>query len=180
MVRHEKRLSVVELAITCWGVLGVVILVGQALLRLVPLAVEPIQKDQLNTWQWGLFVGWGLFNAYAEGYRGFHKAFSPRVVARAFHLARHPRPLHVLFAPLFCMALFHARRKNLVIAWTLCSFIVLAIVAIRRLPQPWRGIVDVGVVTGLSVGLLSLLFFFVQALRGSVPHTDRLPAGEVS
>jgi hypothetical protein len=175
MPKSDKRLSLGQAAIVAWGVFGVLLLVGQALVRLLPLAVEPVVKQQLSGGQWALYLSWGLFNSYAEGYRGFHKGFSPRVVARAFHLAQNPRPLHVVFAPFFCMALFHARRKNLIMSWTLLSFILLAIVLIRQLPQPWRGIVDVGVVAGLAVGLLSLLYIFVRAVGGWIPTTDSLP-----
>ena len=34
--------------------------------------------------------------------------------------------------------------------------------------QPWRGIVDLGVVIGLSMGILSLWFFAFQALSQEV------------
>ena len=45
------------------------------------------------------------------------------------------------------------------------------------LPQPWRGIVDVGVVIGLGWGALATLALFVAALRGhQEPETDSLPA----
>ena len=42
------------------------------------------------------------------------------------------------------------------------SFVLL----VRLLPQPWRGIVDVGVVAGLVVGVLSI-FYYVLQLRQS-------------
>ena len=170
-----EPLSLGEIAIASWGVLGVLALLGQALYRLTPLAMEPIQQQLMNGWQWCLYIGWGLFNCYAEGYRGFQKAFSPRVVARAVHVARHPKPLHVLLAPLFCMALFHAKKKNLILAWGLLVFIVVAVIIIRQLAQPWRGIVDIGVVLGLAWGAVSIVVFFVNALRGRVPETDSLP-----
>jgi hypothetical protein len=35
-----------------------------------------------------------------------------------------------------------------------------------RMPQPWRGILDGGVVVGLAAGTLSILYFFSRALRG--------------
>ena len=111
-----SKLSPSSLAIAFWGVGGVILLVGQAIWRLMPLAIEPLLDGSMSSWQLGIYVGWTLFNAYAEGYRGFQRSFSPRVVGRAFHLARHPRPLFVLFAPAFCMALFHAKRKNLILA----------------------------------------------------------------
>ena len=71
--------------------------------RLTPIAIEPIQANQLGTFHWFVMIAWILINAYAEGYRGFHKRYSPRTVARAFYLVDNPTPLRVIFAPLFCM-----------------------------------------------------------------------------
>lgn len=172
-----SRLRPAELAIAVWGVAGVLALLGQALLRLTPLALEPIERGMLGPGHWALYLGWTVFNAYAEGYRGFQRAFVPRVVARAFHLARHPRPVHVALAPLFCMALFHARRRDLVRSWVLLIAIVCLVIVIRLLPQPWRGIIDAGVVAGLGWGAAALLIVFVRAVAtGEVPETDSLPA----
>ena len=172
----DRGLSPRVVAIAVWGVAGVLALLAQALIRLTPLAIEPLEKQMLNSWQLVLYVVWAVCNAYAEGYRGFQKSFSPRVVARALHLGRNPRPIHVLFAPAFCMALFHAKRKNLMLSWGLTTFIVLAVILIRHLPQPWRGIVDVGVVVGLVWGAISIVVIFARAVTGRhEPTTDSLP-----
>ena len=172
----SRRWSAAELAIAGWGVAGIVGLLVQALVRLTPLALEPIEKGMLTPGHWALYLGWSAFNAYAEGYRGFQKAFVPRVVARAAYLARNPTLLRVLLAPLFCMAMFHARRKNLILSWGLVGIIVALVIAIRFLPQPWRGIVDAGVVVGLGWGTLALLVAVSRALvTGRIPPTDSLP-----
>jgi hypothetical protein len=82
----------------------------------------------------------------------------------------------VLLGPMFCMALFHARRRNLIVAWTLLGGIILLVTLVRMLPQPWRGIVDAGVVVGLVWGTLSILVFFARAIfMGVVPEDDSLP-----
>lgn len=148
-----------------WGVLGVMVLVTQPLFRLAPLALEAIEGG-LSALQWGLLVAWVAINAHAEGYRGFHCKFSPRVIARAEYLRAHPRPLWVALAPFFCMSLFHASRRGLVVARSLVVMIVLLVIAIRWLDQPWRGIVDAGVVVGLGLGLLSLGYWLVRSLLG--------------
>lgn len=166
--------------IALWGVAGVLALLVQAVYRLAPLAVEPVLEGTMSTGQWVLYVAWTIFNAYAEGYRGFQKAFAPRVVARAVHLGRHPRPLHVILAPMFCMAMFHARRKNLILAWGLLTGIVLLVMAVRMLPQPWRGIVDVGVVVGLVWGIVSIVAMFARALLANVvPDDQSLPPPQI-
>jgi hypothetical protein len=171
----QPRLSAVQIAIASWGVFGVLALLGQAMWRLTPLALEPLQQGMMTGFQWALYISWAVFNAYAEGYRGFQRSFSPRVVARAIHLSHHPKALHVALAPLFCMGLFHAKRRRLIASWVLTGVIILLIIVIRQIPQPWRGIVDVGVVVGLAWGALSIIALFVRALGGNVPENDSLP-----
>lgn len=155
-----------------WGLVGVVVLLGSAILRLTPVAAAAI-GDGLSRLQLVLLVAWVIFMAWSEGYRGFQRAFSPRVVVRAMHLARHPQPLHVLLAPLFCMSLFHASRRRLIASWVLLFAILVLVLAVKKLQQPWRGIVDAGVVVGLGWGLVSLLVFLLRALSGRPP---RVPA----
>lgn len=154
--------------IVAWGVFGVCLLLGQALWRLGPLALEAVQMD-LSTLQWVLLGVWVPLMAHAEGYRGFHRRFSPRVVARARALAEDPRPWFVVFAPAFCMSLFHASRRGLIVARSVFGGIIVLIVAVRMLPQPWRGIVDAGVVVGIGIGTLSLLYYYARSLGGAEP-----------
>ncbi len=155
-----------------WGVLGVVALLSQAVVRLSPMAWEALSMP-LTPVQWvalGVFVP---FMAYSEGYKGFQKAFSPRVVARGLWLRANPRPLLVLLAPAFCMGLVHATRKRLTVSWIITIMVVLLIMGVRQVDQPWRGIVDAGVVVGLSWGLLAIAGWVMAALLGKdnpMPH----------
>ena len=64
-----------------WGIAGVVVLLSTAVIRLWPIAMEALQAP-LTIIQRVFLVGWVIFMAYTEGYRGFQKAFSPRVVSR--------------------------------------------------------------------------------------------------
>lgn len=153
-------------AIAAWGVLGVVVVLVSAIARLLPLAIEPLQTG-MTGFQWALYVGWSLFNLYAEGYKGFQKAFVPRVVARSFYVAQHRRPLHVALAPIFCMGLFFASRKRLILSWGIVIGVTTLVALVRGLDQPWRGIVDAGVVIGLAYGTASLLLAFAAVLRGA-------------
>jgi hypothetical protein len=154
-----------------WGVLGVVGLLSQALLRLTPLAIDAL-RGGLTPVQWVVLIVWVLLNAHAEGYRGFHRRFSPRVIARAQHLAEHHTPLRVVFAPLFCMSLFGASRRGKIVARSVTSGIIVLVLIVRALDQPWRGIIDAGVVVGLGLGMLSLLYFAVRAVLGHPPAID--------
>ncbi|MCH9686597.1 MAG: hypothetical protein K0V04_34510 [Deltaproteobacteria bacterium] len=151
-----------------WGLLGVAALLLQALTRLTPMAVEAL-SGELTVVQWIVVGVWVPVMAHAEGYRGFHTRFSPRVVARAQVLREDPRPLWVVFAPLFCMSLFHASRRGLLVARILVAAITLLVIGVRQLDQPWRGIIDAGVVVGLAIGLLSIGYHLVRALGGHAP-----------
>lgn len=165
--------------VAVWGVGGVMLLLVQALGRLTALAWQAIAGG-LTGLQWAVLVGWVLLNAHAEGYRGFHCRFSPRVIARARHLTRHPTPLRVALAPLYCMSLFGASRRGVIVARSVLAGIVVLVITVRMLDQPWRGIIDAGVVVGLGIGALSVLYFAGQALRGlPLPQGPDLPEREV-
>ena len=148
-----------------WGIAGCFALFGRAIWTLTPVAVEPLRQG-MTAVQWGLWGAWVVFMIYSEGYRGIHQKFAPRLVVRAVALAHNPRPLHVILAPAFCMGLFHATRKRLIVSWCVLLGIVSLVVAVRHLEQPWRGIVDGGVVIGLALGALSILYHAYRGLRG--------------
>ncbi|WP_309399219.1 hypothetical protein [Cerasicoccus maritimus] len=148
-----------------WGLGGVFLFIGSAVYRLTPNALEAMQGE-LTSMQWAVAIVWTLFMLVSEGYRGFQKQFSPRVVARSKYLSANPKPVHVLFAPFFCMAFFHATKKRKIVTWCLTLGIVMLIVLVRQLEQPWRGIVDLGVVLGLVYGLVWIAIFAVQCYSG--------------
>jgi hypothetical protein len=161
-----------------WGLGGAAALLARAILRLTPVAWEAVTRFEPGVLGWSLAVPWVLLLGYFEGYKGFQRGFAPRVVLRAAHLARRPRPLHALLAPLFCMGLIHASRRRLVTGWSLVGMVVALVWGVHHLAQPWRGLVDAGVVLGLTWGLVALVTFAVRALLGDVPRVSAdLPAG---
>lgn len=158
-----------------WGLTGVCALLGSALWRLGPIAVDALQQP-LSTVQWVFVVGFVGFMAYAEGYKGFQKAFSPRVVVRADWLRTHATPLLTVLAPAVCMGLVHATRKRRIVSWSITTMVVGLIVGVRQLPSPWRGLVDAGVVVGLTWGLVAIGGWLVYAARGgTVPVPADVP-----
>ena len=159
-------------AVAIWGVLGFALILIQALYGLYPLAVEPIQAGMLSPLHVVIYVAWIAFMAYSEGYKGFQKQMSPRVAVRSMYAARNPRPLLVLLAPLFVMGLFHATRRRLITSWVILIAVVILVIGVRQLDQPWRGIVDGGVVVGLGWGLAATLYYSVLALIGRVPDVS--------
>lgn len=148
-----------------WGIVGVIALLGHAIWRLTPKALETFTFE-LTVVQWVVLGVVVLFMAYSEGYKGFQKAFSPRVASRALHVGQRSVVAQVL-SPIFCMALFDATKKRLIVSWVLVTMIVLLIISVSFLSDPWRGIVDVGVVVGLGWGLLATLAHFFRALGGA-------------
>lgn len=166
-------------AVAVWGVLGFSLLLVRAIWSLTPLALEPLLSGSLSTLQGGLYVLWVGFMAYSEGYRGFQRKVAPRVAVRAMYAATHPRPVLVALAPLFCMGLFHATRKRLIVSWIVLVGVVTMVVLVRYLDQPWRGIVDGGVVVGLLWGLIAIVWYFARSLMGRPPAVSpEVPARE--
>jgi len=168
-----------------WGVLGVVAVLGNAIRRLLPIALEPFGKaagaaGAFTPALWAQYIGFALFMAYAEGYKGFQLKFSPLVVKRAFTLSssgpagQAPAPLwHKLLAAPYSMGLFHASRKRKAVSWGLALGIVGLVKLVKGLAYPYRSIVDAGVVVGLSYGALSIAAIYARALvSGQAPDVD--------
>ena len=117
-----------------------------------------------------------LWFAYVEGYKGFQLKFSPLVVSRSLTL--HPRspPHHLLLAPLYSMGMFHATKKRMIVSWSVTLGVAALVAGVKRMPYPWRNIVDAGVVVGLSWGMLSILIGYIMAcIKGESPADPSLP-----
>lgn len=147
-----------------WGIAGVAGVLVYAATSLLRLALEAVRLG-LAPAEWALFLLSVGGMAWAEGYRGFQQRFSPRVAARAWHLYRQPTLTRALLAPLFCSGFFGATPRILRLTWIGAGLIVLAVVLVDRLPQPWRGILDAGVVAGLLWGTVALLVAAVRTFR---------------
>lgn len=146
-----------------WGLLGVIALLAYAVYRLFLISVDAFSVP-FNGIHWLLFIGNTLFMAWSEGYKGFQKSFSPKVAARARDLLDNPRLLPVLLAPLYCMHFFDSSRRQLLTTYLLTVMIVVLIIIFHMLDQPWRGILDAGVVVGLSWGIVTILTSSVKEL----------------
>lgn len=160
-----------------WGVGGILALLLFAIFRLGGVALE-LSAYSLAPWQWGAMIGWTGYMVWAEGYKGFHLAFAPRVVVRANYLANNPRLSHILLAPLFCMGYIHATPKRRLMSIGLTSMIICFVLLVRMLPQPWRGLVDAGVVAGLIFGVGSIFYYLLQLKQlgaGQLPVPADVP-----
>lgn len=152
-----------------WGITGVILLLSAAVYRLMPRVLE-LGEHELGAGHWLLLVGFVLFMLYSEGYKGFHLNFSPRVVARAAGLQQSNQLLLHILAPLVCMGYLYATRKRRIISCVITTAIVLLVWGVSQLAQPWRGIIDAGVVFGLAVGIGSIIWHWLcRDLRGISP-----------
>jgi hypothetical protein len=147
-------------------------LLAQAILRLSAITWEALASGEMTSLQYGLCAVWSLMNAYMEGYRGFQKKFVPRVLARAHHVALHPEPLTATLAPLYAMAFFRAAPRAKIAAWGVTGLVLIAITLVRGIAQPWRGIIDAGVVVGLTWGVVALAVGILARLSGQTPAGD--------
>ncbi|MBI4651379.1 hypothetical protein HY745_08880 [Candidatus Desantisbacteria bacterium] len=145
-----------------WGLSGVMILLISAVYRLSIPALE-IFNYKLLWYQWVILILNVFFFTFVKGYLGFQRGFSPRVAARARYLKEHTVFINSILAPLFCMGYFKASRKRKIIAVSLTTAIIIMIILVRKLPQPWRGIIDFGVIAGLLWGIVSLIVFGYRA-----------------
>jgi hypothetical protein len=144
-----------------WGLAGVVAILGDAVVRIWPYTREAVGHG-LTRWQWVSLIGWVAAMVVGEGYRGFQKQFSPRVTTRRIGLLQHGRGIDLLLAPLYCIGYFHAGRRQVISSWSLTAGITLLVIAVRNIAQPWRGIVDAGVLAGLGYGLATVIGFAIQ------------------
>jgi len=107
-----------------------------------------------------------VFMAWSEGWRGFQRSFSPRVAARLKWLRDNPATVRVVFAPLFAVGYFGATRERLIGIYALTAASVVLIVVVHLLPQPWPAALDIGVILGLTWGIVSTLACAWRALGG--------------
>ena len=148
-----------------WGIGGIAGVLVFAALSLGRYAQEAVVAG-LEPAEWLVLVVNAALMAWAEGYRGFHQRFSPRVAARALNLYLQPTVLRLMLAPLFCAGYFGATVRLRRSVWIGTGGILLAVLVFNQLPQPWRGILDAGVLVGMVWGTVTLLVMGWVTFRG--------------
>ena len=159
-------------ALATWGIFQVITMLSQSIYRLYPIAAQPFHDNSLSHTQWTAYAFWVLIMLYSEGYKGFHQKYSPLVVRRAFSISDRANPFNLILSGPFSMGLFDATRKRLIVSWAMVVGIVLMVVLVRKLPYPYRAIIDGGVVAGLTAGAASVIVLYVRALLGHLPEVD--------
>jgi hypothetical protein len=155
-------------SVSTFGLVVVAITLGEASLRLGARALATLHSG-LNLQEYALFFLSVAAFGYGEGYRALHGRFVPHVIERAILLARSDKRgvRGYAIAALYVLCLVHAERRALVKAWISVALIVCAVVIVKALPEPYRGIIDAGVAVALAIGLGSLVSGFVAAVRST-------------
>lgn len=153
-----------SLAAPLWAMVGVSLLFAEPTLRLGVRAARTVAAG-LRPGEWAGLVVIASVLLYTEGRRALQKRLAPKVVQRALALGRQPSLGAVALAPLYVLSLVGAGWRELSRAWLGVALIAAAVVIVRMLPAPWRGIVDGGVSLALLWGLVSLWVQFVSAVR---------------
>jgi hypothetical protein len=160
------RKMIARRALGLWGVLQVVSIIGNAIKRVLPIAMQPFQQDDLKPLEWAMYVAWSFYMIYMEGYKAFQCKFSPLVVKRAFKLVDRASPLNVVLAGPYSMGMLDASKKRMMVSWGVTVGVFGIVQVVKKLPYPYRSIVDAGVVAGLSYGTAATLWFAGKALCG--------------
>ncbi|MDP6377329.1 MAG: hypothetical protein QF515_18780 [Pseudomonadales bacterium] len=146
-----------------WGISGVLAILVFAVYRLSSITIESF--TYVMDWShWALLIGNTAFMAYAEGYKGFQLNFAPKVANRARMLREQPALSAVLLAPLYCMHYFSSTLRQLASTYLLTGMIIILVYLFHQLSQPWRGLLDAGVVVGLSWGIVSIAIIGFKAI----------------
>jgi hypothetical protein len=179
----RKKASYVVKKMLCglsalWGVFGVSAFLLFAIFRISENMLQ-ILDYRLTLYHWLALIVTVIFMAYSEGYRGFQQGFSPRVAARVLYLSKKATWLTGALAPFFCMGYFGTTRRRQLTSLIVTLMILLLVIIVRQMPQPWRAIVDAGVVVGLIWGITSLLVYVWMAFNQSnFPHSPEISESE--
>lgn len=147
-----------------WAVTGVAGILGWAIVRLSDIALRALEEP-LAWYHWVAIGAFIPFMAWSEGLRGFQRRFSPRVAERAMLIRAAPTAARVIFAPLFAAGFFGGSRRERLGTCLGTAAIIVLVVIVHTLEQPWRGILDAGVVTGLTWGMVATLALSARAWR---------------
>lgn len=154
-----------------WGVVGACTVLGFAVMRMARQVSEGFEYP-LGVAHYAVMIPWLFFMLYSEGYKGFQKGYSPRVAARAHYLRDHSTLVRAVLAPFFCMGFFHSTKKRKIVICCLLLGVTALVMLFQFIPQPWRGVLDLGVVLGLSWGIVATLVFFLKYWFGDASNAD--------
>lgn len=145
-----------------WALIGIALLLGKAVMRL-GWRGWIVLSDGVTAFQG--FVAVLLVGAflYGEGMLALERRWVPSLLHRVDRLPDEGNRWNRLGAPLYAMSLIGAPAKTLVRAWAGVGAIVVAVLVVRALPDPWRAMIDLAVAAALAWGLLALVRAVVRS-----------------
>jgi hypothetical protein len=149
-----------------WAVVGVAALFARASWQLGQRGVATVAAG-LDPLEWFILTALTVAFVYGEGYRALQRKWIPHVFARIGRLGRERVAVYRLLAPLYAMSLVGAAKQAMLRAWLGVAAIVGAVLVVSRLPDPWRGMIDVAVASALVWGLAAIL---ITSLRGRLSY----------
>jgi hypothetical protein len=147
-----------------WGIAGFLMVLAYAIIQLATPAAEAFSHP-LRWYHWAALAASLCFFLYVKGFRAFQRGLSRRVVTRAFSLRAEPDVLRVVLAPFYCMGFFGAGARRRVIMITLTLVMVGFILFFSRINQPWRGIIDFGLVASFAWGFAATVLYSLAPKR---------------
>lgn len=138
-----------------WAIVGVAALFVEAIVQLGRRGLATVRAG-LEPLEWVALAALVVAFVWGEGVRALDRRWVPAVVARASELPGEARPRDRALAPLYAMSLIGAERQVLARAWVGVLLIIAAVLAVRALPEPWRGIIDLAVALALLWGLIAI------------------------
>lgn len=158
-----------------WALLGLVLLFANAVVQLGARGITTI-RGGLDPAEWFGLAALTVLFIYGEGVRGLQRRWIPAVLRRIAELRTEPRVSLRLLAPLHAMFLVAAPRGTLWRAWAGVAAIVAAVLIVRSLPEPWRGITDFAVAAALAWGLVVILAGAIPLAVGRSPvrHAEQV------
>ncbi|NNC54497.1 MAG: hypothetical protein HKO07_02110 [Pseudomonadales bacterium] len=153
---EEQTLQTANPIAAAWAIAGFSALMLQAIYKLLTISIDAFNYS-FSKIHWLALIANIVFMAYSEGYKGFQRGFSPRFAHRARHVYLQGTFVERTLAPFYCMNFFNAPVRRMIVSYLLLLMILVFIFLFQRIPLPWRGILDAGVVVGLAWGLASTL-----------------------
>lgn len=157
--------SIRERPAACVSVVLIACTFVEAILRLGSRALSTVQAG-LSPGEWFALIAIVVGFVYLEGHRALRRKFAPLVVSRALEMGcQRTGTYAALSAPLYSLSLIGAPPRALLRAWLGVGLIVIAVLVVRALPSPWRGLIDAGVAAALAWGLGALISEFSRRVR---------------
>jgi hypothetical protein len=146
-----------------WALVGVGLVFVIAIVRLAGRGILTVRAGLTPT-EWATLVVLTALFVFTEGVRALQKRWGPHMIRRTARLAAEPHRWVRLLAPLYALSLIRAPAPELARAWIGLFAIIGAVLLVRALPDPWRGIIDLAVSAALTWGTLAITVETARAL----------------